>query len=67
MTTKKTEVCFEVHDPAAMRDYCRKHSMSAPVLHSQQIHGGDYYRSAFEVWQPLYCNLPYNVMGCYAL
>ena len=60
-------VYFAVCDPMKMRDYCRKHDLSVPVLYSEQIHGADYYKSTFEVWQALYVNLPYDVMGSYPL
>lgn len=61
------QVYFPVSDPAAMRDYCKAHGIATPQLYAEQIHGGDYYAATFDVWQQLYCNLPYAVHGCYQL
>lgn len=71
MTTKKSEVFFEVREPKAVSDYCMAHGMPIPTLYSKQQRGGDYYKSSYEVWEQLYCNGGYGpegwplAMGCY--
>lgn len=73
MITNKSMVYFECHEPAAMREYCRKHNLSTPVLHSKQERGGDYYKCTHEVWEQLYLYGGYGpngyhlAMGCYPL
>lgn len=60
-------VWFYVNDYAAMREYCNKHGLKAPEKVCDQIHGGDVYKAAPEVWEPLYRNLPYCVTGCFCM
>lgn len=66
-----TNVFFEVHEPQAVMNYCKKNGIQCPVLYSEQLHGGDYYKSTFEVWEQLYRNGGYGpegwplAAGCY--
>lgn len=66
MATLKTQVYFEVYDYQAMRQYCKEHNLTLPVLHSTEP-DGDNYTSTFGVWEQLYRNLPYCVTGCFCM
>jgi len=66
-------VYFEVHVIEDVRNYCSTHGMPEPTFLAHQEHGGDYYKSTFEVWEQLYRYGGYDsegyplAAGCYPL